>query len=96
MFSGFEILYVIICLIFIALVMFQNNSANGLSNLTGGNSGSSKSKRITFLTKLTAGIGFLLFSLTFYIAYDHKQSNNESIFEIEKIQKEEPKTGEEK
>lgn len=83
MFGGIEILYIIICLIFIALVLFQGNASNGLSNLTGGNSGSSKSKRITFVTKFTAGIGFALFCLTFYIAYEHKQENETSIFDVE-------------
>jgi protein translocase SecG subunit len=91
MFSGFEILYIIICLIFISLVLFQNNASNGLSNLTGGNSGSSKTKRITMVTKITAGIGLLLFVLTFYIAYDHKEQNNNSSFEVIEIEKKEDK-----
>lgn len=72
MLGGIEILYIILCIIFIFLVLMQNTSGNGLSNITGGDTSSSKSKRITGLTKITAALGLIIFALTFYIAYDNK------------------------
>lgn len=75
MFEWIEIFYILICLIFIGLVLLQNNSGSGLENITGGNS-SSKSKKIGGLTKFTAFLGLLLFSLTFYISYSNKNNDD--------------------
>jgi len=81
MFTGFEILYIIICILFISLVVFQSSASSGISNLTNGNSGSSKSKRITTLIKSMAFIATLVFASTYYIAYNYKQQNNNTSFE---------------
>ena len=62
MFEWIEIFYILICLIFIGLVLLQNNAGSGLENITGGNS-SSKSKKIGGLTKFTAFLGLVLFFL---------------------------------
>lgn len=82
MFGWFEIIYILICFVFIGLVVLQNSSGSGLENITGGNS-SSKSKKIGTLTKFTSIIALILFSMTFYISYDNK--NNKEEFEIEKV-----------
>ena len=78
MFGWIEIIYIILCLIFIGLVLLQNSSGSGLENLTGGNS-SSKSKKIGALTKFTASIGLILFAMTFYISYDNKIENEQAM-----------------
>ena len=70
----------LICLIFIGLVLLQNNAGSGLENITGGNS-SSKSKKIGGLTKFTAFLGLVLFSLTFYISYSNKDNDDFKIIE---------------
>tara|TARA_Y100000588_G_scaffold45448_1_gene42959 strand:+ start:1547 stop:1837 length:291 start_codon:yes stop_codon:yes gene_type:complete len=80
MFEWIEIFYILICLIFIGLVLLQNNAGSGLENITGGNS-SSKSKKIGGLTKFTAFLGFVLFSLTFYISYSNKNNDDFKIIE---------------
>lgn len=80
MFEWIEIFYILICLIFIGLVLLQNNAGSGLENITGGNS-SSKSKKIGGLTKFTAFLGLVLFSLTFYISYSNKDNDDFKIIE---------------
>ncbi len=80
MFEWIEIFYILICLIFIGLVLLQNNAGSGLENITGGNS-SSKSKKIGGLTKFTAFLGLILFSLTFYISYSNKNNDDFKIIE---------------
>ena len=80
MFEWIEIFYILICLIFIGLVLLQNNAGSGLENITGGNS-SSKSKKIGGLTKFTAFLGIILFSLTFYISYSNKDNDDFKIIE---------------
>tara|TARA_Y100000034_G_C6907493_1_gene421610 strand:- start:4789 stop:5079 length:291 start_codon:yes stop_codon:yes gene_type:complete len=80
MFEWIEIFYILICLIFIGLVLLQNNAGSGLENITGGNS-SSKSKKIGGLTKFTAFLGLILFSLTFYISYSNKDNDDFKIIE---------------
>lgn len=80
MFEWIEIFYILICLIFIGLVLLQNNAGSGLENITGGNS-SSKSKKIGGLTKFTAFLGLVLFSLTFYISYSNKNNDDFKIIE---------------
>jgi protein translocase SecG subunit len=87
MFEWIEIIYMVICLIFIGLVLLQGDSGSGLENITGGNS-SSKSKKIGGLTKFTASLGALLFCLTFYISYDNKNNDDFKIIKTEVIQKE--------
>lgn len=70
MFSGLEILFIIICCLFIFLVMIQKSSSG---NMAGLESSGNNVHRVSGLTKICAFLASLFLIISFTLNYNHKK-----------------------
>lgn len=70
MFSGLEILFIIICCLFIFLVMIQKSSSG---NMAGLESNGNNVHRVSGLTKICAVLASLFLIISFTLNYNHKK-----------------------
>ncbi len=82
------VIFVIVCLIIIALVLLQNEEGDGLGGLfAGGSNTAFGSRSATVLTKITYGAVFLFFVTAFFLALANKSPSDKGLEQEAQMQR---------